>query len=176
MDSRGVVERYIPSLPCPLASAPHPLVLAPRPHIPLSLRRRPVPAASSRPRVAVPSRGGWGCGMGVVVAWTSRWLGVAGVEVIVGVVWWGSRSRWRGGGCRCRCRVRVVVVVDDVAWRGVDVLVASSTWRSLLLLWLHRRGVVVSGRRHGRPVVVVKVAPSSLSSWRCRHRVSTHIS
>jgi hypothetical protein len=65
--------------------------------------------------------------MGVVVAWTSRWLGVAGVEVIVGVVWWGSRSRWRGGGCRCRCRVRVVVVVDDVAWRGVDVLVASST-------------------------------------------------
>src|SRR6267378_554952 len=38
---------------------------------------------------------------------------------------------------------------------GVDVLVASSTWRSLSLSWLHRCGVVVL----------------SLSSWRRYHRV-----
>ena len=150
MDSRGVVERYIPSLPCPLAPAPHPLVPAsslhprPRPRVPIPVPILASPSMSSRPRprVAVPSSSPPGrghVGMGVVVAWTSRWLGG------------GSRSRWRGGGCHCRCRVQVVV--DDVAWRG-----ATSTWL--------RRG---GGRRGG---VVVEVAPSSLSSWcRCRHRV-----
>ncbi len=46
---------------------------------------------------------------------------------------------------------------------------ASSTWR--------RHGVVVSGRRHGRPVVVVSVAPSSLSSCRrCRRVVAVVVS
>ena len=139
-------SRLVPTSPCPCGVVP-------------SLRRRPVLVSLS------PPEGGGD------VAWGSSWRGRRG-----GLAWWGSRSRWRGGGCRGRCRVQVVVVVDDVAWRGVDVLVASSTWRSLSLLWLHRRGVVVSGRRHGRPVVVVEVAPSSLSSWRCRRRVSTHIS
>ena len=81
----------------------HPLVLAPRPHIPSSPRRRP-PSSRRRPlQSGVGIWHGGRRGVDVELAWasssSSRWLGVARV---------GHR---RGG---------VVGVEVEVAWRGLS--------------------------------------------------------
>ena len=96
-----------------------------------------------------------GCGIGVVMAWTSRWRGRHRHRG-GGLAWRGLRSSWRWhGGGRCRCPMRVVIVVDDMARRG-----STSPW-------LHRRGgrrchgfinVASSHRRRGGTLVVVIVA------------------
>jgi len=76
-----------PSHPRPVLASPSSVLTSPssRPHVLTSSRHIAVLHVPSHPHVAVavlalpsssshsgPSRAGWGCGMGVVMAWTSR--------------------------------------------------------------------------------------------------------